>query len=76
MNELHLVDALRAKRIAGAVLDVTYDEPLQQDSPLWTMPNVLLYPHCAYMDSNLLERAIDQFEANLHLWKEGKTPRH
>ena len=61
VNEDHLVQALQAKRIAGAVLDVTTEEPLQQDSPLWTMPNVLLYPHSADKDPSRLERAISQF---------------
>ena len=32
-------------KIAGAALDVTADEPLPADSPLWAMPNVLITPH-------------------------------
>jgi phosphoglycerate dehydrogenase-like enzyme len=40
-----LVVALRTGDIAGAALDVFADEPLPDDSPLWTMPNVIVSPH-------------------------------
>lgn len=40
-----LVDALNAKELAGAALDVYEQEPLPADHPLWTMPGVLLTPH-------------------------------
>jgi phosphoglycerate dehydrogenase-like enzyme len=42
-----LVAALRAGEIAGAALDVYETEPLPQDHPIWTAPNVLLTPHTA-----------------------------
>jgi phosphoglycerate dehydrogenase-like enzyme len=40
-----LVDALGAKKIAGAGLDVIDPEPLPPDHPLWKQPNVILTPH-------------------------------
>ncbi|WP_137725748.1 D-isomer specific 2-hydroxyacid dehydrogenase family protein [Prescottella subtropica] len=42
-----LVDALRAGRIGGAGLDVTDPEPLPDGHPLWTLPNVIVTPHCS-----------------------------
>jgi len=42
-----LVDALHARSIAGAALDVVTPEPLPQDSALWDAPNVLITPHIA-----------------------------
>src|SRR5262249_9135037 len=36
------IDALRGGQIAGAALDVVYPEPLPDDSPLFTLPNVIL----------------------------------
>ncbi|MCB2377587.1 D-2-hydroxyacid dehydrogenase [Hymenobacter sp. BT635] len=43
-DEPALVAALQAGKI-GAVLDVTAQEPLPADHPLWTLPNVLLTQH-------------------------------
>ncbi len=40
-----LIRALEERRIAGAILDVLENEPLAADSPLWSMPNVLITPH-------------------------------
>lgn len=40
-----LVGALQAGEIGGAALDVTDPEPLPDDHPLWTVPNVLITPH-------------------------------
>ncbi|PKN44887.1 MAG: hypothetical protein CVU59_10560 [Deltaproteobacteria bacterium HGW-Deltaproteobacteria-17] len=42
-----LIDALRRGRIAGAGLDVFENEPLPPNSPLWSLPNVLITPHVA-----------------------------
>jgi phosphoglycerate dehydrogenase-like enzyme len=42
-----LVDALRARTIAGAGLDVTDPEPLPEDHPLWGMENVIITSHTA-----------------------------
>jgi phosphoglycerate dehydrogenase-like enzyme len=40
-----LVEAVRARRIAGAVLDVFTREPLPPDSPLWTTDGIVVFPH-------------------------------
>lgn len=41
-----LIDELETGRL-DAALDVTDPEPLPPDSPLWTLPNVLITPHIA-----------------------------
>jgi len=45
VDEPAIIAALQGGKIAGAALDVTADEPLPADSPLWAMPNVLITPH-------------------------------
>lgn len=47
--EPDLIDALEAKEIAGAALDVVSAEPLPPDNPLWNMPNTIITPHIAGM---------------------------
>lgn len=40
-----IVDALRARRIAGAAFDVFETHPIAPDNPLLTLDNVILTPH-------------------------------
>ncbi|MEY4509613.1 MAG: hypothetical protein RLZZ450_1735 [Pseudomonadota bacterium] len=42
-----LVEALKANKLGGALLDVTDPEPLPKDHELWRLPNVLITPHYA-----------------------------
>lgn len=48
-DEAAVVAALRAGTLAGAVLDVFETEPLDPDSPLWEMEQVILTPHNSFV---------------------------
>ncbi|HKQ21937.1 MAG TPA: D-glycerate dehydrogenase [Nitrososphaeraceae archaeon] len=45
VNEQHLIQALRDKRIVGAGLDVYEDEPISTSNPLIQMQQTVLLPH-------------------------------
>jgi glyoxylate reductase len=47
VDHLALADALRAKRLFGAALDVTDPEPIPTDHPLVGLDNCLIVPHIA-----------------------------
>jgi D-3-phosphoglycerate dehydrogenase/microcystin synthetase protein McyI len=49
-----LAAALRARRIAGAALDVYEDEPLAADNPLAGLDNLILSPHTAGLTDEAL----------------------
>jgi phosphoglycerate dehydrogenase-like enzyme len=70
VDEAALTAALTAGRIAGAALDVTVEEPLAADSPLWDLDNTLITPHtagetCRYED-NVLDILVDNLD---RLWR-------
>ena len=45
VDQAALIEALQARRLAGAALDVFEHEPLPMESPLMQMDNVMLAPH-------------------------------
>jgi len=65
IDEEALAQALRAKSFAGAALDVTTEEPLPPDSPLWHMENVLITPHIAGLTERMWERHYVHYTENL-----------
>lgn len=70
IDERALIEALQQCRIAAAGLDVTRDEPLAADSPLWAMPNVLITPHTAGETRAYEDAVIDILLENLaRLWR-------
>ncbi len=74
VDELALIDALSTRQIAGAGLDVMAVEPLPDGSPLRSLDNVVLTPHCAGVSDMavtlMLNRCIDSILAI----KDGKKP--
>lgn len=72
VDEPALVEALRSGRLAGAALDVTAEEPLPAESPLWSMPEVIVTPHTAGVGPGLWARVCEQFAGNLRRFLAGE----
>jgi D-3-phosphoglycerate dehydrogenase len=51
-----VVDALRSGRLAGAAFDVTNPEPLPVDSPLRSLPQVIVNSHVASASAQAVQR--------------------
>ena len=45
INEKYLIKKLKNNGIKGAILDVTAEEPLRKNNPLWSCPNLILTQH-------------------------------
>jgi D-3-phosphoglycerate dehydrogenase len=65
IDEVALVDALRSGPLAGAALDVFETEPLPSESPLRTLPNVILGAHNASNTAEAVTRVNRLAIANL-----------
>lgn len=72
VDEEAMIAALRSGKLAGAGLDVTYTEPCLQDSPLWTLPNVILTSHSAGGSQHIQRRSMARFVENLHRYVKGE----
>jgi phosphoglycerate dehydrogenase-like enzyme len=72
VREDDLVTELRAGTIAGAALDVFEHEPLDPDSPLWDLPNVLITPHTSAFFADYWSLATDLFAENLRRFERGE----
>ena len=67
-----LVAALDAKKLAGAILDVTDPEPLPAGHALFGRKNVIVTPHSSALSVALIGRILEIFATNLERLKEGK----
>ncbi len=76
VDEMALVEALGARRIAGAALDVFEEEPLPPSSPFWDLENVILTPHIAGVPVDYARRVLEIFLDNLARWRAGEPLRN
>jgi len=72
IDEGALIDALRTEQVGFAALDVFEREPLEADSPLWDLDNVLISPHSGGLDSKEDERICEIFCRNLRAYLAGR----
>ena len=72
INEADLCEALAAKRIAGAGLDVQEVEPPAEDSPLYTLDNVILTPHMGWKGLETRQRLVGIIRDNVQAFFKGE----
>jgi phosphoglycerate dehydrogenase-like enzyme len=72
VDEPALIDALARGHLGGAFLDVFAQEPLPADSPLWTLPGVMITPHAAGHAAGNAARVAAIFTSNLGRWLRGE----
>jgi len=71
--ESSLIAALQSKKLAGAYLDVFASEPLDVQSPLWSMDTVIVTPHSAGHSAGNEARVLELFVENLRLFAHGQA---
>lgn len=68
-----LCEKLKNNQIAGAILDVFSQEPINKDSELWNTPNLIITPHVSSdSEGNYVEMVLDIFFENLKLFLNNK----
>jgi phosphoglycerate dehydrogenase-like enzyme len=76
LDEEALIHALRSGRLRGAGLDVFAREPLPDDSPLWTLPNVLVTPHVSGASHRFWRRQTELIVQNIRRYAAGQPLRN
>lgn len=73
VDEAALLEALQARKIAGAGLDTYSQEPLPTDHPLRKLDNVVLTPHLGYVTAENYRRYYTEMVEDIAAWLKG-TP--
>ncbi|WP_288190331.1 2-hydroxyacid dehydrogenase [uncultured Veillonella sp.] len=72
IDEEALIRALQGGVIAGAGLDVQEVEPLDENSPLFTMDSVIITPHMGWRGLETRRRLIDLLRENIKAFAKGQ----
>jgi phosphoglycerate dehydrogenase-like enzyme len=71
VNEDSLVENLKNGKLSGAVLDVFCTEPLNENSELWDMKNVIITPHNSFVSPKNQNRMFDVAYDNIKEYMKG-----
>ncbi len=68
VDQQALVRALEGSVIAGAATDVTYPEPLPDGHELWHAPNLIITPHTADTNAQVIRLFCKRIDENVKAW--------
>jgi len=71
-----LIAALESGHLGAAILDVTREEPLPADDPLWSAPNIYISPHCSAAQDRYTDTLLALFADNLERYTSGEPLRN
>jgi phosphoglycerate dehydrogenase-like enzyme len=71
IDEAAMIASLQGGHLGGAYLDVFETEPLPAESPLWSLPNVIITPHNSTSSNGNERRVFDCFVRILEQYKNG-----
>jgi len=74
VDEAALIETLKARRIAGAAVDVFVQEPLPKDSPFWDLDNIFITPHLGGFNDQYVDHAMPVIEHNMAAFLAGTAP--
>lgn len=63
--EDELIEVLKKGKIKAAILDVFQEEPLERNSELWNLENLIITPHNSFVGENNNERFFEIVKLNL-----------
>jgi len=75
VDEAALLETLKARKIAGAAIDVFSVEPLPTDHPFRKLDNLVLTPHLGYTTEETFRANYSQMVECIDAWFKGETPR-
>jgi phosphoglycerate dehydrogenase-like enzyme len=76
VDEPALIAALESGQVGAALLDVTRQEPLPADDPLWSAPNAYISPHASAAQERYTEKLLQLFADNLDHYTRGEPLRN
>ena len=74
-DEKAIEAALKAKKIAGAAIDVYNEEPVPIEHPFRYLDNIVITPHLGYVTAENYKRFYGQMVENVRAWLDGKPVR-
>ena len=72
VDEADLAEALRSGKVFAAAADVVSTEPMREENPLLTAPNVCITPHIAWASVEARRRLIQVIADNVKAFMEGR----